>query len=114
MIRNKQLLVLVGVVLSAVICIFSIQHNANQDRIRDQATQGQACEDRQDARQAVRGLVFVATSQTPIDFSQFPSYELLDPAMKQFLSEFQEASQRGELSDFRERALADLPTITCG
>lgn len=113
MIRNKQLLVLVGVVLSAVLCVFSVQRNAQQDRARDLATQERACEDRRDARQAVRDLVLVATSQPTADYSRFPSYSELDVNTKAFLQEMQAASRSGGLTAFREAALAKLPIIVC-
>lgn len=71
------------------------------------------CRDRRDARQAVRGLVLIATSQSPPDYSQFPSYKDLDEPTKRFLTEVQQASANGTLGDFRDQALAALPPLEC-
>lgn len=73
----------------------------------------QDCVDRRDARNAVRGLVILATSQPGIDYSRFPSFAELDTETQTFLLEVQQAQMSGSLSDFRAQALAALHPIDC-
>ena len=72
-----------------------------------------SCIDRRNARQAVRDLVIIATDAPAPDYSRFPSFSELDPAMQDFLKEVSAAAQTGTLSDFRARALEKLPPEQC-
>jgi hypothetical protein len=95
--------------------MWRVEENYHADVERAQVEEAaealRSCRDRQVGREALRQIAIVATSGGPIDFSQFESYDDLDPAMKRFLTEF--GSAQGSDGSRRERLLESAPPILC-
>lgn len=120
---------LISVVILYVATIAGLgytHHQSNElahQAARVERLMDQNCPDRRDAREASRVVALavrtiIATTGQPMDYSQIPGYDDVEPGIKQFLVNL---SATTDASGFREsalreldRALQGLDPVICG
>lgn len=109
--RIRLLFPYIALVLALMYSQIQQRQNTDNDK-QDQINQAyNTCNESNDVRRVIRDLV--STSGQAVDLTAIPSYQKLDPAMQEYLSDLSKALSSGASETQKQDTLNKVPLKDC-